>query len=102
MIALPKLENRSAETNPSKMGPAWDGAPISDSAAPTNNAIARPLVKPEPRRPVKAATIIRIVPPSDNISSGRMAAKRPISALLEAMVSRERQDLNGYADHQHQ
>ena len=80
MIALPKLANRSALTRPSKTAPACDGAPIKAMVAATSSATASQLMRPDPRRPANAATIIRIVPPIDRISSGRMGAKRPISA----------------------
>ena len=70
MIALPKLANRSSVTRPSNTGPAWDGAPISATVAPSSRATASQLTSAEPRRPVKAATIIRIVPPTDRMSSG--------------------------------
>ena len=70
MIALPKLANRSAVTSPSNTGPACDGAPISATVAASSSATASQLTSAEPRRPAKAATIIRIVPPIDRISSG--------------------------------
>ena len=60
MIALPKLANRSSVTSPSNTGPACDGAPISAAVAASSSATASQLTRPEPRRPVKAATIIRI------------------------------------------
>ena len=46
-----------------------------------------PIDEPDPRRPVNAATIIRIVAPTDRISSGRMGANRPINASLPMWLS---------------
>ncbi len=80
MIALPKLPNRSSVTSPSNTGPACEGAPTSAAVAPISSATASQLTSAEPRRPANAATIIRMVPPIDRISSGTSAAKRPISA----------------------
>ena len=71
MIALPKLANRSAVTKPSNTGPACEGAPISAAVAASSSATASQLTSADPRRPVKAASIIRIVPPIDRISSGK-------------------------------
>src|SRR3954451_21749334 len=82
MIALLKLANKSPLTKPSNTGPACDGAPISAAVARSRSATESQLTTPEPRRPVNAATIIRMVPPIDSTSSGSKGAKRPISARV--------------------
>ena len=95
MIALPKLANRSAVTSPSNTGPACDGAPISATVAASSSATASQLTRPEPRRPAKAATIIRIVPPIDRISSGSKGGEAahqcvaPWSMCIGALAERQ-------------
>ena len=58
------------------------------AVATSRSRTASQLVTAEPRRPTKAATSIRIVPPTDRISSGSKAAvKRGINALLPCPCS---------------
>jgi hypothetical protein len=75
MITLPNAPNASAAIRPPNNGPALEGSPISANDAAISNATDAQLVTPAPRRPVKAATIIRTIPPTVRIISGRIGPK---------------------------